>query len=166
MPAQASSLTGQTTYRPHIDGLRAIAVLSVVLFHLDLIPPGHFAVRGGFVGVDIFFVISGFLISKIIFAEQAAGTFSLLDFYSRRARRILPALLLVGGMTMFAGFFFYTRRNMFDSRIHFSLRWRLQPISTFTRRCSISGRVHASFRYCTSGASASKSNFTWCSRSL
>lgn len=106
MPAQASSLTGQTTYRPHIDGLRAIAVLSVVLFHLDLIPPGHFAVRGGFVGVDIFFVISGFLISKIIFAEQAAGTFSLLDFYSRRARRILPALLLVGGMTMFAGFFF------------------------------------------------------------
>jgi peptidoglycan/LPS O-acetylase OafA/YrhL len=106
MPAQVSAVTRRTTYRPHIDGLRAIAVLSVVLFHLDLIPPGHFAVRGGFVGVDIFFVISGFLISNIIFAEQSAGTFSLLNFYSRRARRILPALLLVGGMTMFAGFFF------------------------------------------------------------
>lgn len=106
MPAQVSALARQTAYRPHIDGLRAIAVLSVVLFHLDLIPPGHFAVGGGFVGVDIFFVISGFLISKIIFAEQAAGTFSLLNFYSRRARRILPALLLVGGMTMCAGYFF------------------------------------------------------------
>lgn len=106
MPAQVSALTRQTAYRPHIDGLRAIAVLSIVLFHLDLIPPGHFAVRGGFVGVDIFFVISGFLISKIIFAEQAAGTFSLLNFYSRRARRILPALLFVGGMTMCAGYFF------------------------------------------------------------
>jgi peptidoglycan/LPS O-acetylase OafA/YrhL len=106
LPAQIISSTGGTSYRPHIDGLRAIAVLSVVLFHLDLIPSGHFAVRGGFVGVDIFFVISGFLISKIIFAEQSAGTFSLLNFYSRRAKRILPALLFVGGMTMVAGFLF------------------------------------------------------------
>jgi peptidoglycan/LPS O-acetylase OafA/YrhL len=106
IPAQITSSTGGTSYRPHIDGLRAIAVLSVVLFHLDLIPPRHFAVHGGFVGVDIFFVISGFLISKIIFAEQSAGTFSLLNFYSRRAKRILPALLFVGGMTMFAGFLF------------------------------------------------------------
>jgi peptidoglycan/LPS O-acetylase OafA/YrhL len=105
IPAQDETLTGRTSYRPHIDGLRAIAVLSVVLFHLDLIPPGHFAVRGGFVGVDIFFVISGFLISKIIFAEHSAGAFSLLNFYSRRAKRILPALLFVGGMTMFAGYF-------------------------------------------------------------
>src|ERR1700685_3610206 len=72
MPAHVSAVTRRTTYRPHIDGLRAIAVVSVVLFHLDLIPPdGYFAVRGGFVGVDVFFVISGFLISKIIFAEQS-----------------------------------------------------------------------------------------------
>jgi peptidoglycan/LPS O-acetylase OafA/YrhL len=105
MHAQVLSPIRRTTYRPHIDGLRAIAVLSVVLFHLDLIPPGYFSVGGGFVGVDIFFVISGFLISKIIFEEQATGTFSLITFYGRRARRILPALLLVGGLTMLAGFF-------------------------------------------------------------
>lgn len=126
IPAQIASFAGGTSYRPHIDGLRAIAVLSVVLYHLGLIPPGPFAVSGGFVGVDIFFVISGFLISKIIFAEQSAGTFSLLNFYSRRAKRILPALLFVGGMTMFAGFLFlyppqYARlSNSFLSALGFS----------------------------------------------
>ncbi len=80
-------------YRPDIDGLRGIAVLSVVIFHLF-----PFVFVGGFVGVDIFFVISGFLISKIIIGELSRNEFSFLDFYSRRARRILPALiaLLVG----------------------------------------------------------------------
>lgn len=79
-----------TKYQPEIDGLRAIAVISVLVFHTfaDMLP-------GGFVGVDIFFVISGFLITQIIFQELQLGTFSLWGFYQRRIRRIFPALLLV-----------------------------------------------------------------------
>lgn len=77
-------------YRPDIDGLRAIAVLSVVAFHAF---PNW--VKGGFVGVDVFFVISGFLISTIIFENLDKGTFSFGEFYARRIKRIFPALLLV-----------------------------------------------------------------------
>jgi peptidoglycan/LPS O-acetylase OafA/YrhL len=77
-------------YRPDIDGLRAIAVLSVVGFHAF---PGW--IPGGFIGVDIFFVISGYLISIILFENLAKGTFSFSDFYSRRIRRIFPSLLAV-----------------------------------------------------------------------
>ncbi len=82
LPDQKPSLK----YRPDIDGLRAVAVLSVLAFHLG----GY--LRGGFVGVDIFFVISGYLISAIIFADVAASRFSILGFYERRIRRIFPAL--------------------------------------------------------------------------
>src|SRR5574337_1373707 len=77
-------------YRPEIDGLRAIAVIPVILFHA-----GFQIFSGGFVGVDIFFVISGYLITTIIVAELEAGRFSILNFYERRARRILPAFYLV-----------------------------------------------------------------------
>jgi peptidoglycan/LPS O-acetylase OafA/YrhL len=77
-------------YRADIDGLRAIAVLSVVGFHAF---PNW--VKGGFVGVDIFFVISGFLISTIIFENVSQNTFSFIEFYERRIRRIFPALLTV-----------------------------------------------------------------------
>lgn len=77
-------------YRPEVDGLRAVAVVPVVLFHAGL--PG---VSGGFVGVDVFFVISGFLITSILLNDLEAGRFSLVRFYERRARRILPALFFV-----------------------------------------------------------------------
>ena len=77
-------------YRREIDGLRALAVVPVILFHA-----GVQTFSGGFVGVDVFFVISGYLITSIIIAQIDIGEFSLIDFYERRARRILPALFLV-----------------------------------------------------------------------
>lgn len=77
-------------YRADIDGLRALAVLSVVGFHAF---PS--LLRSGFIGVDVFFVISGFLISTIIFENLERNSFSFLDFYARRIRRIFPALILV-----------------------------------------------------------------------
>jgi peptidoglycan/LPS O-acetylase OafA/YrhL len=77
-------------YRPDIDGLRGVAVLLVVLFHLELV-----GITGGYIGVDVFFVISGFLITSIIIKELEAGHFSLFDFYERRVRRIFPALFVV-----------------------------------------------------------------------
>lgn len=77
-------------YRPDIDGLRAVAVLAVVAFHAF---PSW--IRGGFIGVDVFFVISGYLISTIIFENLDKGTFSFSEFYTRRIKRIFPALLLV-----------------------------------------------------------------------
>ncbi|MEW6562208.1 MAG: acyltransferase family protein [Pseudomonadota bacterium] len=87
-------------YRPDIDGLRAIAVLAVVGFHAF---PS--TVRGGFIGVDIFFVISGYLISTIIFSSLERTRFSLTEFYRRRILRIFPALLLVTLSSMIFGWF-------------------------------------------------------------
>lgn len=81
-------------YRPEIDGLRAVAILPVVLYHA-----GVSWVPGGFVGVDVFFVISGYLITSIILGERAAGTFTLTGFYGRRIRRIFPALFLMMGVS-------------------------------------------------------------------
>jgi peptidoglycan/LPS O-acetylase OafA/YrhL len=78
------------TYRPDVDGLRAIAVVSVVAFHAF---PA--AAPGGFAGVDLFFVISGFLISGIILSDLGKGSFTIAEFYRRRVRRIFPALILV-----------------------------------------------------------------------
>ena len=89
-------------YREDIDWLRAIAVLSVVAFH-NLEPPANF---GGFVGVDIFFVISGYLITGIIQSEVAAGTFSFARFYERRVRRLLPALYVMVALTAIPSFHF------------------------------------------------------------
>jgi peptidoglycan/LPS O-acetylase OafA/YrhL len=84
-------------YRPDIDGLRAVAVIGVVLFHAEL------GFTGGYVGVDVFFVISGFLITKLILQEQAAGRFTLTGFWERRIRRIFPALAFAIGGTLVVG---------------------------------------------------------------
>jgi peptidoglycan/LPS O-acetylase OafA/YrhL len=87
----------KTKYRGDIDGLRAVAVVPVVLFHA-----GVSGISGGFVGVDVFFVISGFLISQIIASEIGEQRFSLARFYERRVRRILPAFLFVTAITFLA----------------------------------------------------------------
>ena len=87
-------------YRSDIDGLRAVAVLAVVLFHA-----WPAALPGGFAGVDIFFVISGYLISSIIFKSSAEGDFSLIKFYYHRIRRIFPALLMVLISLLVVGWF-------------------------------------------------------------
>ena len=83
-------LGAEIQYRPEIDGLRAVAVIPVILFHA-----GFSTFGGGYVGVDVFFVISGYLITSIILRELERGTFTFAKFYERRARRILPALYLM-----------------------------------------------------------------------
>mgnify|MGYP002173297114 FL=1 len=83
------------TYRPEIDGLRAIAVCVVILYHTQITIMGHQPFKGGFIGVDIFFVISGYLITSIILKELiTTGSFSFKNFYERRIRRILPVYCL------------------------------------------------------------------------
>ena len=93
-------------YRPDIDGLRAIAVISVIFYH-------YFPARlpGGFIGVDIFFVISGYLISLILFNNFENSTFSYKEFYTRRVLRIFPALTLVLISTLITGWFYLTNND-------------------------------------------------------
>ena len=88
-------------WRSDIDVLRAISVIAVILYHYQLLP----LMSGGFVGVDVFFVISGYLITAIIVREVSEGRFSFLDFYDRRVRRILPAALATVFFTLLAGYF-------------------------------------------------------------
>jgi peptidoglycan/LPS O-acetylase OafA/YrhL len=98
----------RNSYRSEIDGLRAFAVASVVAYHLRM------GVPGGFVGVDVFFVISGFLITSIILKEIKAGTFTFWGFWEKRARRIIPASLLVSLITVIAGWFLLLPRDCKD----------------------------------------------------
>jgi peptidoglycan/LPS O-acetylase OafA/YrhL len=91
--SRATGSGGHGRYRPEIDGMRAIAVIAVLLFHLGLLP-------NGYLGVDVFFVISGYLITGIIQAEIRAGHFSLVNFYLRRTRRIIPISLFISGLAL------------------------------------------------------------------
>lgn len=97
------------SYRPEIDGLRAIAVLPVMLFHAGLGP-----FPGGYVGVDVFFVISGFLITSIIYNEVVAGQFTYAKFYERRARRIFPALYFIVLLTLLPAWFLLVPQDFKD----------------------------------------------------
>lgn len=100
-PGPAVAEGGRLRYRPEIDGLRAIAVLAVVLYHA-----GGFGLSGGFVGVDVFFVISGFLIGGILWSELlATGRIRLGAFYLRRIRRLAPAFFAVAGASALAAWF-------------------------------------------------------------
>lgn len=91
-------------YRPEIDGLRALAVISVIIYHLF----PHY-LPGGFLGVDIFFVISGYLITKIITVEMSQGNFSFQRFYQRRIKRIFPVFILVMALASLFGSLFFIR---------------------------------------------------------
>lgn len=96
-------------YRPDIDGLRAISVIAVILFHADV-----GILSGGYIGVDIFFVISGYLITSLIFHEVESKTFSYANFYKRRIARLLPALIITLFTVLVFGFFFNDNAS-FDS---------------------------------------------------
>jgi len=96
-------------YRPEIDGLRALAVLMVICFHAK-----SYFFNGGFVGVDVFFVISGYLITSILIKEIDQGHFSLIKFYERRARRILPALFFVATISIPLAWIFMTPADMLN----------------------------------------------------
>jgi peptidoglycan/LPS O-acetylase OafA/YrhL len=137
-------VNAEAKYRPEIDGLRAIAVIPVVLYHA-----GFAGFHGGFVGVDVFFVISGYLITRLIDAEMEKGAFSLVAFYERRVRRILPALYLVVVASMaFACLWFFPNelRNfassvvavaLFGSNVYFN-----QEIDYFTDGVDLWPLIH------------------------
>ena len=101
-----ATATPHITYRPAIDGLRAIAVISVFIFHLN-----KTWLPGGFVGVDVFFVISGYLITSIILKDLHNGSFTIAGFYQRRIARIFPAFFTVGLVTVAVASYFYSSQD-------------------------------------------------------
>jgi peptidoglycan/LPS O-acetylase OafA/YrhL len=110
------------TYRPDIDGLRAVAVLSVILFHLE-----ESVLPGGFAGVDVFFVISGYLISLNLFQGLDAGRFSIVDFYRRRVKRIAPPMLIVIAATLILCHFLFLPED--TERASESALWSLLSLA-------------------------------------
>ena len=95
-------------YRSEIDGLRAVVVIPVLLFHAGIL-----LYSLGFIGADIFFVISGYLITKIILSETQNNSFSILEFYNRRAKRILPVLLFVCLVLIPITFIVFTENDLY-----------------------------------------------------
>ena len=110
-------------YRPDIDGLRAISVISVLIYHADFDFNGIRILTGGFLGVDIFFVISGYLISSLILKEyQLNNNFSIKNFYNRRIRRIIPVLMFITLITIPIAFIYLLPYHLieFSNSIFFS----------------------------------------------
>ncbi|ELL4391914.1 TPA: acyltransferase family protein [Pseudomonas aeruginosa] len=106
-------------YMPGVDGLRAVAVMSVLLFHA-----GFSSLAGGYVGVDVFFVISGFLITRLIYSEvSSSGCFDYHRFYSRRVRRLFPALFVVVFCSFFVSLFLFSSEHLkrFGGEVVYSL---------------------------------------------
>ena len=96
------------TYRKEIDGLRALGILGVLAYHLEIFINEKQLFPGGFLGVDIFFVVSGYLITSLLYEEfKVKGNFSLFNFYFRRAKRLLPALIIVILFTSLLGYFYF-----------------------------------------------------------
>ena len=140
----ADCLASGICYRPEIDGLRAVSVLLVIGFHFELTP-----VPGGFVGVDVFFVISGYLITAIILREIEAGTFSVARFWERRIRRILPALLtmmvavLVGGVfLLMPGDYVMTARSAVRAAMSVSNIFFLKNVGYFHPAAELQPLLH------------------------
>jgi len=107
LPLSCSAGDSSVQYRPAIDGLRAVAVVAVFIFHLK-----RQWLPGGFVGVDVFFVISGFLITSILLREYAQNSFSLWKFYQRRIARLFPAMFTVALVTLTGAFFMYSAQDL------------------------------------------------------
>ncbi|MDB4169932.1 acyltransferase [Planktomarina sp.] len=132
------------TYRTEIDGLRAISVLGVIFYHA-----GFSSISGGFAGVDVFFVISGYLIGGQILKELAAGQFSYWSFYGRRARRILPALFVVTLVSALLGYFILLPQDYryffgaaFTSLLSVSNFWFMDQIDYFNPQAALDPLVH------------------------
>ena len=156
-----SVVSSSANYRPEIDGLRAVSILAVLLFHAGL------GCSGGFIGVDVFFVISGFLITGQIVKDLNVDRFSFATFWERRVRRILPASLFVTGVTLLFGWFVFTPPELkhlakcaiahlsFLSNVYFPNRDRgILPSRQICGPC------------CTCGHSRSRSSFMFYSRSF
>src|SRR3990172_9490075 len=141
-------------YRPDVDGLRAIAVSCVLFFHAEV--PGF---GGGFVGVDLFFVISGFLITRNIYLDHRDGRWSFTEFYLRRARRLLPALLVTLFFTFAAGVVFLAPEHL-ERLGHSLIRPSSAPTFCSGRKQAISTPPPTSNRFFTPGPWPSKSSTT------
>ena len=102
-------------YRPEIDGLRAVSVFAVIIYHANFVLFGHTLFQGGFIGVDIFFVISGYLITNLILKEiLQTNQFSFKYFYERRIRRIIPVLVIVLIVTSVISYFVLLPPSLID----------------------------------------------------
>jgi len=149
------------SYRPEIDGLRCIAVLGPIGWHAQFNILGHDPVPGGFLGVDIFFVISGYLITLIILRELQIGRFTIRGFYERRARRILPILLTVLLSCLPFAWLFMLPKAV--EEFTGSVLSTLALISGSGRKAAIGLKRLNTNRCCTPGRLRSKSSTMCCS---